>query len=86
VRPELEELLKNFPDRFRLHYTLDKPPAKWQFSTGFISRDMIERYCLFDGASKNTQVFMCGPPPMLKFACVPALNELGFNDKEFVLF
>jgi cytochrome-b5 reductase len=82
----LEQLAKAFPDRFRLHYTVDTPPEKWQFSTGFISKDMIDKNCLFDGSSKNTQVFMCGPPPMIKFACVPNLNELGFTDKEIVVF
>lgn len=28
----------------------------------------------------DTLILMCGPPPMLKFACVPALEALGFSD------
>jgi cytochrome-b5 reductase len=87
VRKELEAVAKEFPDRFQLHYTVDQAPATgWKYSTGFISKDMIEKHCLFKNTSKNTQVFMCGPPPMIKFACIPSLTELGFTDKDWVVF
>ena len=87
VREELEALLKDFPDQFNLHYTVDTPPADgWKHSTGFISKDMIQEFCLFSGSSKDTQVFMCGPPPMIKFACLPNLKELGFTDKDWFSF
>lgn len=86
VRSELEGLLSKFPDRFGLHYTVDSPPAGWKYSTGFISKEMLEKHCLFNNSSKNTQVFMCGPPPMIKYACEPNLKELGFSNKEMVVF
>ena len=88
VRSELEALQKEFPDQFKLHYTVDRPPkgGKWEYSTGFISKEMIEKYCLVNGSSKDTQVFMCGPPAMVKFACLPNLQELGFTEKEWVIF
>lgn len=86
VRPELETLAAQFPERFSLHYTLDRPPTGWKYSSGFINKEMLKKYCLFNNSCKNTQVFMCGPPPMLKFACVPNLIELGFTEKEFVSF
>lgn len=88
VREELESFVSDFPDRFKLHYTVDRPPetGEWNYSTGFISKDMIEKHCLFDGSSKDTEVFMCGPPPMIKFACLPNLKELGFTDKNWFVF
>jgi len=86
VREELETLAAKFPDRFSLHYTLDRPPEGWKYSSGFINKEMIEKHCLFQNSSKNTQVFMCGPPPMIKFACQPNLEQLGFTDKEMVIF
>jgi len=87
VREELEALVTDFPDQFKLHYTLDRPPADgWKYSSGFISKDMIENFCVFNGSSKNTQVFMCGPLPMIKFACLPNLKELGFTDKDWFTF
>jgi cytochrome-b5 reductase len=86
VREELEALEKEFKGRFSLQYTLDRPPANWNYSSGFVTKEMIEKHCLFNKSSNNTQVFMCGPPPMLKFACQPALKELGFTEKEMVSF
>jgi len=85
VRQELEELQQKYPNRFSLHYTLDKPPSGWKYSSGFINREMIEKHLIVKG-SGSQQFFMCGPPPMLKFACIPALNELGFTEKEMVSF
>ena len=86
VREELEELAKNFPERFSLHYTLDRPPTDWAYSSGFITKSMLEKHCLFNKSYKDTQVFICGPPPMIKFACKPNLVELGFKDKDVVIF
>lgn len=85
VRDELEALAKEFPDRFKLHYTLDRAPADWKYSTGFVNKDMVQKHVLKDEKDGNsdggmTQVLMCGPPPMLKFACLPALEELDLGD------
>ena len=88
VREELESLAKEYPDRFKLHYTLDRPPSEWTYSTGFINKDMVENHVLRSGVDikKDTQVLMCGPPPMLKFACIPALTELGVNESNHFSF
>lgn len=86
VRSELEAIAKKYPDRFQLHYTLDNPPKSWAYSTGFISKDMISQYLYIPDASKKIQIFMCGPPPMIKFACYPNLEALGFTDDDWFTF
>uniref|UniRef100_A0A6U3VAN4 NADH-cytochrome b5 reductase n=1 Tax=Ditylum brightwellii TaxID=49249 RepID=A0A6U3VAN4_9STRA len=86
VRKELESIAKEYPDRFKLHYTLDRAPADWKYSTGFINEDMIKTHLPAAEADGSTQIFMCGPPPMVKFACLPALEKLGFKDTDFFIF
>ena len=87
VREELEDLTKQFPDRFHLHFTLDRAPASgWKYSEGFVTKEMIEKHGLFDKSPAGTQVFMCGPPPMIKFACQPNLEQLGFGESQMVVF
>lgn len=89
VREELEKLVKDFPDRFRLHYTLDRPKedGSWKGSKGFVSKDMIEKHVLGQQWGKEaTQILMCGPPGMLKFACEPALKELGYGAENTFTF
>jgi cytochrome-b5 reductase len=85
VRNELESLAKQYPTRFQLHYTVDRAPKGWSYSEGFINKDMIAEY-LFSSPSPTRQIFMCGPPPMIKFACLPALKELGFDEKTYDVF
>jgi cytochrome-b5 reductase len=87
VRQELEALARDFGGRFSLWYTVDRSDNNkdWKYDTGFINKDMIEKHLMFEN-NKDTQFFMCGPPPMIKFACVPALKELGFSEKDWVVF
>lgn len=77
VREELETLAKAYPNRFKLHYTVDRPPASgWKYSTGFVNEEMLEKTMPPVSADGSTQILMCGPPPMLKFACIPNLEKL----------
>ncbi|KAJ0406856.1 hypothetical protein P43SY_008878 [Pythium insidiosum] len=46
--------------------------------TGITPMLQIIRRALKD----SKYVFMCGPPPMLKFAVLPALEELGFSAEQ----
>jgi len=86
VREELESLAKEYPDRFKLHYTLDNPPKDWKYSQGFIDKKMILAHLPGPSPDKSTQILMCGPPPMIKFACLPNLKEIGFVESEMFTF
>ncbi|XP_013382585.1 NADH-cytochrome b5 reductase 3 isoform X2 [Lingula anatina] len=82
LRPELEEIAEQHPDRFKLWYTLDRPEEGWAYSSGFIDADMIKGHLPTPG--EDTYIFMCGPPPMIRFACEPNLDKLGYpQNKRF---
>ena len=34
----------------------------------------------------DTQILMCGPPPMIKYACLPNLQKLGYTEDMYVAF
>jgi len=78
-RPDLENVLRENSDRFKLWYTLDRPPTDWKYSTGFINDTMLKDN--FYPPSEDTLVLMCGPPPMINFACNPALDKLSYDAK-----
>lgn len=79
LRTELEEIEANNPTRFHLWYTLDRPEEGWTYSQGFINAEMIKGH--LPSPSPDTLILMCGPPPMIKFACQPALKELHYDEK-----
>jgi cytochrome-b5 reductase len=81
LRSDLEALPK---DRFHLWYTLDRPPEEWAYSSGFIGTDMCRDHLPAKGS--DTLLLVCGPPPMIKFACEPAFKELGFEENDWVSF
>jgi len=76
LRKELEEVQKQHPDRFNLWYTVDRPGEGWTYSSGFVNSEMIEK-ALFPPSGDNL-VLLCGPPPMINFACNPNLDKLGY--------
>lgn len=80
VRDELEGFQRQFPDRFKLWYTVDRPNEGWKYSSGFINEDMV-RERLFP-AGPDSLVLMCGPPPMINFACLPNLEKAGHKEEQ----
>lgn len=80
----LQDLAKENKN-FHLWFTLDEPPKEgWQYSKGFISKEMCAEH--LPQASPDTLIFLCGPPPMIKFACLPALQELGHDLRNIIEF
>ena len=72
--------------RVRVWYTVDRPPAEgvWKYSIGFIDEAMCRDR--LPAPSDETYVFMCGPPPMIKFACRPNLEKLGHAESRLLCF
>nr|XP_019965084.1 PREDICTED: NADH-cytochrome b5 reductase 2-like [Paralichthys olivaceus] len=75
LREELEEVKKNHPDKVQLWFTLDRPPQDWSYSSGFVSHDMIKEH--LPAPSSDALIVLCGPPPMIQYACLPNLDKLG---------
>lgn len=84
LRGMLEGLREMCPDRFKLWYTLDRPPKGWIYSIGFIDEAMIKEHMPPPGP--DTLVLMCGPPPMVKCACIANLDALGYDKKSQAAF
>lgn len=82
LRDELDSLAVEYPDNFKVWYTVDTASDNWTFSTGFVSADMIRDHLY--APSEKTVVLMCGPPPMINYACVPNLDVLEYSaDRRF---
>lgn len=79
LRDELDFLAAKYQEQFKVWYTVDRGSDNWKFSVGFVNDEMIKEN-LFE-PSDDTITLMCGPPPMINFACLPSLEKLGY-DKE----
>lgn len=79
LRDDLDVLAAKHQEQFKVWYTVDRASESWKFSVGFVSDKMIQDN-LFPPSS-DTITLMCGPPPMINFACLPSLEKLNY-DKE----
>ena len=71
-----------------------KPPAgsSWDGQKGFITKELIESN--FPGPSENTNIFVCGPPPMYDALCgardqeklTGVLADLGYAKEQVTKF
>jgi cytochrome-b5 reductase len=78
LRDELELLAASNSDRFKLWYTVDRESEEWKYSKGFINEAMLSEHMPPPG--DDTLICICGPPPMIKFACIPNLDKLGYTE------
>lgn len=87
LREELDQLVAK-DKRVKVWYTVDRVPegkeSEWKYSTGFISEAMIKEN--LPAAGEGVYVLMCGPPPMINFACKPNLEKLGFKEEHMFSF
>jgi len=80
LRAELDQEAKD--PRLSLWYTIDNntDPA-WKYSVGFITEEMIRSH--LPGSQEGVHMLMCGPPPMIKFACIANLEKIGFKPDQY---
>ncbi|CAD7704946.1 unnamed protein product [Ostreobium quekettii] len=83
LREDLEMWAANHKN-FELWYTVDRPAEGWKYSSGFVDQKMIEDH-LFEAGDGNI-VLMCGPPPMINFACIPNLKKIGYEQDSLITF
>lgn len=90
LKDDLDALAKRFPNNFKVFYTVDKlknmTGDKWNGFTGFITEEMLRKTMPINQGADDVQYFMCGPPPMIKFACLPNLEKMGVTDKNWFVF
>ncbi|KAL6480852.1 hypothetical protein MHYP_G00118850 [Metynnis hypsauchen] len=85
LRKELDEVLRNHPDKLNLWYTLDKPPqAGWKYSAGFVDTAMIKEH--LPPPANDVLIVLCGPPPMIQNACLPNLTKLGYKEENIFAY
>jgi cytochrome-b5 reductase len=78
LRDELEELREANKGKFDLWFTIDKSVlSNWNYDIGFVNSKLIAAH--LPAPSDDTMILMCGPPPMINFACNPSLDELGYT-------
>jgi cytochrome-b5 reductase len=78
LRDELEQFAATNSDRFKLWYTVDREGEEWKYSKGFINDTMLKEH--MPPPSDDVLICICGPPPMVKFACIPNLDKLGYTE------
>jgi len=83
LRKELDSYADRQRDRFKLFYTLDKPPEDWKQGSGFVTTDMIAKNLY--GPSDDLLILVCGPPPMLK-AMTKNLEAFDFREEQYFLY
>lgn len=84
LREEIEDFGREYPTRFSFMYTLDRPTENWKYQKGFINKEMCASHLPLPG--DDTMILICGPPPMVKFACLPNLEAVGHTTNQIFVY
>ena len=55
-----------------------------EYSVGFVDEEMLRAH--LPPAGPDTLILLCGPPPMIEYACLPALKALGHAPENILVF
>ena len=95
LKDDLDQLAKAHPTRLKAHYILSQPsdPDQWlkgdglaSRSIGLVGKDLVAQKIPKAGAGAGSYALLCGPPPFLTMACVPALEAIGYTKETMVFF
>lgn len=75
----LKQAQENYPDHFRFHPVLNRPPLGWTEGVGFVTPSLMKEHLVYPPADDQL-VVMCGPPIFEKIM-TGNLQRLGFNEK-----
>jgi len=78
-REELENLQMKL--KMQVIFTIERPPQDWQGEKGFLNSTILNKYVSPEWKSKGTEVFLCGPAPMMN-AVEKALLASGFEESQ----
>lgn len=87
---ELERLTRTMIGQFRINYTVEIKPTvrvgfeNWPHFVGLISKDMLKK--TMPRSSKDMKILVCGPPGMIRFACLPNLKALGYTRDQILCY
>jgi len=88
-KTELEQAVEKSKGRLNVFYTLDRPPVNWTGFTGFINQEMLAKsmpeVCIISPGFESL-ILICGPPPMVKFACLPNLAKLAVQENDIFVY
>ncbi|KAF4991834.1 hypothetical protein FGRMN_7552 [Fusarium graminum] len=88
LKKELDGFAKEFPDRFRVKYTVSKPEEGSVLRRGRVDKEFLEE--VLPKETTDTKVFVCGPPAM-EDALVGSrgqgiLGQLGYKKDQIFKF
>ena len=78
-REEVEDLQKRL--NMKLVFTIERPPQDWKGEKGFLNSSILNKYLPPEWKSGKTEVFLCGPVPMMN-AVEKAILATGFPESQ----
>jgi ferredoxin-NADP reductase len=78
-REEVEDLKKQL--NVKIIYIIERPPQEWHGEKGFLNSTIINQHLPPEWKSESTEVFLCGPTPMMN-AVQKALLASGFSESQ----
>jgi cytochrome-b5 reductase len=84
LKEEFDKLEKDYPQQFKVFYTLDNPPESWKHGKGFITKDLLKTI-IPDPKSENIKLFVCGPPGLYKAVSGPKVSPTDQGELDGIL-
>ncbi|KAJ3689963.1 hypothetical protein LUZ61_019127 [Rhynchospora tenuis] len=89
LRQELDNWAVAYPDQLKVWYVVNQvnnSEHDWKYSIGYVTESILREHVPL-GTDSDTLALICGPPPMIKLAVLPNLENMGYDTaKSCLLF
>jgi len=84
LREKIEEYSKKY-ENFEVFHVLNNPPKDWTQGSGFITPQIIEKYCPIK-PSEDSTILLCGPGPMIDAMTKILKDKFEFKRENYFSF
>jgi nitrate reductase (NAD(P)H) len=77
LQKDLQQLVETSQRKLKITHILSHPSDEWTGESGLVNKELMQSK-LFP-PSDDSVALLCGPPPMIQKAVVPALREWGYD-------
>ncbi|KAI8384033.1 hypothetical protein BD560DRAFT_452711 [Blakeslea trispora] len=64
-KKELDGYAQQYPDRFSVHYVVEKPSDNWTGHKGYVNGELLKK-TMPQPDVESSVIIVCGPPPMME--------------------
>lgn len=81
LKEQMEIFVEEHGEQFKICHVLSHPSDEWKGTKGHVNEEIIKKNIFGPDGGKDSVVYLCGPPGLIKHGALPALKDWGYVEE-----